>query len=218
MRGFFAVGAEESASSMNLGNLIRSAHAFGSFVFLVKADYRCPHGALGHVGRPSTSCRSTISPRPRRCSCPAAVVWSAVELVDDAVDLPSFCHPLNAAYVFGPERSSLSPAMLARCHQVVRIPTVFCIDLAVARGRDDRVLSLGRFAPRPLHAGGPIEELPAHVHGPIRRFGPRHHGQKQGAARLARSFHWRGERLWCADFHPGSKRQGDQCDTCRAGP
>ena len=81
------------------------------------------------------------------------------ELVDDAVDLPSFCHPLNAAYVFGPERSSLSPAMLARCHHVVRIPTRFCINLAVAGAvvMYDRVLSLGRFAPRPLHAGGPTE-------------------------------------------------------------
>ena len=54
------------------------------------------------------------------------------ELVDEAVELPSFRHPLNAAYVFGPERSSLSPAMLARCHHVVRIPTRFCINLAVA--------------------------------------------------------------------------------------
>ena len=97
------------------------------------------------------------------------------ELVEDAVDLPSFCHPLNAAYVFGPERSSLSPAMLARCDHVVRIPTRFCINLAVAGAvvMYDRLVSLGRFAPRPLHAGGPSEAMPPHVHGPIQRFGRR---------------------------------------------
>ena len=65
--------------------------------------------------------------------------------------------------------------MLARCDHVVRIPTRFCINLAVAGAvvMYDRVLSLGRFAPRPLHAGGPTEPLPAHVHGPIRRFAAR---------------------------------------------
>ena len=97
------------------------------------------------------------------------------ELVDDAVDLPSFRHPLQAAYVFGPERSSLSPAMLARCHHVVRIPTRFCINLAVAGAvvMYDRVMSLGRFPERPLHAGGPVEGLAPHVHGPSRRYSRR---------------------------------------------
>jgi hypothetical protein len=35
----------------------------------------------------------------------------------------------------------------------------------------DRMLAMGRFAPRPLHAGGPSEPRAAHVHGPMRRFG-----------------------------------------------
>ena len=38
MRGYFGIGAEGISKPMNLGNLIRSAHAFGaSFVFLVDA-------------------------------------------------------------------------------------------------------------------------------------------------------------------------------------
>jgi hypothetical protein len=62
--------------------------------------------------------------------------------------------------------------MIERCHHVVRIPTRFCINLAVAGAvvMYDRLVSLGRFAPRPLHVGGPVEFRPAHVHGPIRRF------------------------------------------------
>ena len=40
MRGFFAIGAEGISKPMNLGNLIRSAHAFGaSFVFLARTEY-----------------------------------------------------------------------------------------------------------------------------------------------------------------------------------
>ena len=101
--------------------------------------------------------------------------------MDEAVDLPSFRHPPSAAYVFGPERSSLSPAMLARCDHVVKIPTRFCINLAVAGAvvMYDRLLSLGRFLPRPLHTGGPVEEPRAHVHGPQRRF---HRGDGDGLA------------------------------------
>lgn len=172
MRGFFAIGAEGISKPMNLGNLIRSAHAFGaSFVFLVKADYAI------RTARSDTSQAEHQLPvydfaTPEQLTLPRGCRLVGCELVDEAVDLPSFCHPLNAAYVFGPERSSLSPAMLARCHHVVRIPTRFCINLAVAGAvvMYDRVLSLGRFAPRPLHAGGPTEALAAHVHGPIRRF------------------------------------------------
>ena len=77
--------------------------------------------------------------------------------------------------------------MLARCHHVVRIPTRFCINLAVAGAvvMYDRLLSLGRFAPRPLHAGGPTEPLPAHVHGPIRRFARGAAGREQGVVSAA---------------------------------
>ena len=78
-----------------------------------------------------------------------------------ATPLPSFRHPLNAAYVFGPERSALSPAMVARCDHVVRIPTRFCINLAVAGAivMYDRMLSLGRFAPRPVRCRRPDRAL-----------------------------------------------------------
>jgi tRNA G18 (ribose-2'-O)-methylase SpoU len=175
LRGFFAIGAEGISKPMNLGNLVRSAHAFGaSFVFLVKADYAV-RSARSDTSQAEFQLPVYDFATPAELQLPRGCRLVGCELVDDAVDLPSFCHPLNAAYVFGPERSSLSPAMLARCDHVVRIPTRFCINLAVAGAvvMYDRVLSLGRFAPRPLHAGGPNESLAPHVHGPVRRFGRR---------------------------------------------
>ena len=71
-----------------------------------------------------------------------------VELLDEAVDLPSFRHPLRAAYVLGPEQGELSPELLARCDHVVRIPSSFCVNLAMAGAivMYDRVRCLGRFA------------------------------------------------------------------------
>ncbi len=155
---------------MNLGNLIRSAHAFGaSFAFLVDAHYTV------REARSDTSQAEKQLPvyrfdSPTEMVLPRSCQLIGVELLDDAVDLPSFRHPLNAAYIFGPERGSLTPDMIARCDHVVKIPTRFCVNLAVAGAivMYDRTLSLGRFAPRPVRSGGPIEGLEDHVQGAVR--------------------------------------------------
>src|SRR5690606_4910751 len=77
-----------------------------------------------------------------------------IELAECAIDLPSFRHPLRAAYVLGPERGSLSEPLLARCDHVVRIPTAFCINVAMAGAivMYDRVKTLGQFPERPVSA------------------------------------------------------------------
>ena len=80
-----------------------------------------------------------------------------VELLDDAIDLPSFRHPLRAAYVLGPEMGSLSEPLLARCHYTVKIPTRFCVNVAMAGAivMYDRTISLARFGDLPIREGGP---------------------------------------------------------------
>lgn len=156
-RGYFAIGAEGISKAMNLGNLVRSANAFGaSFVFLV--DCRCARrDAASDTSRAEVALPVYDMAGPAALQLPRGCRLVGVELVDDAIDLPSFRHPLQAAYVFGPERGSLSPAMLARCDHVVRIPTRFCINLAVAGAvvMYDRMVCLGRFAERPVRSGGP---------------------------------------------------------------
>ncbi len=175
MRGYFGIGAQGISKPMNLGNLIRSAHAFGaSFVFLIDAHYSIASA------RSDTSEAEQQLPLYRFDSAadlllPKACSLIGVELIDQAVPLPSFRHPLNAAYVFGPERGSLSPDLIARCDHVVRIPTRFCINLAVAGAvvMYDRMLSLGRFPARPVRSGGPTEPPRQHVHGqPVTRRAP----------------------------------------------
>ncbi|MEJ8475824.1 RNA methyltransferase [Roseibium algae] len=175
MRGYFAVGAEGLSKRMNLGNLMRSAHAFGAnFFFTVdaaqnlrKAPASDTSKSPGHLPLFSWDSVETMD-LPRGCQ----VV--GIELTDDAIDLPSFGHPLQAAYVLGPERGSLSPAMLERCDHVVKIPTNFCINVAMAGAivLYDRHRALGRYADRALTAGGPTQERPKHVSGgPISRMG-----------------------------------------------
>ena len=78
-----------------------------------------------------------------------------------------FVHPLNAAYVLGPERAGLSVGLLEQCDHVVRIPTRFALNLAVAGALVlyDRLLQHGRFAERPVGSRGRVEVLAATGHG-----------------------------------------------------
>ena len=157
VRGYFAVGAEGISKPMNLGNLMRSAHAFGaSFIFTVNAHYNV------RQARSDTSKAPNHLPyyaweTVAEMELPKDCRLVGVELTEDAIDLPSFRHPLRAVYVFGPERGSLSPQMLERCAFVVKIPTAFCINLASAGAivMYDRLRTLGQFAERPVRAGGP---------------------------------------------------------------
>lgn len=158
-RGYFAIGADGISKAMNLGNLIRSANAFGaSFVFLVGVDQ-----SLRRMKSDTSQAQLQVPvydvPDVATLRLPRGCRLVGCELVDDAVALPSFRHPLQAAYVFGPERGNLSEGMLARCDHVIRIPTRFCINVAVAGAivMYDRMVSLGRFAERPVRSGGPRE-------------------------------------------------------------
>ena len=168
MRGYFGIGAEGTSKAMNAGSLFRTAHAFGaSFLFTIDAAYARREGGRADTSDAPGQVPLYEFPDVASLRLPEGCRLVGVELLDDAVDLPSFHHPLNAAYVLGPERGSLSPALVDRCDFVVRIPTRFCVNLAVAAAivMYDRVVSLGRFAPRPVATGGPTEALPTHVHG-----------------------------------------------------
>jgi tRNA G18 (ribose-2'-O)-methylase SpoU len=156
-KGYFAIGAERMSKALNLGNLMRSAHAFGaSFTFTVGATYQALEA------RADTSKGQWHIPHYNWASAaemalPQGCKLVGVELIEDAIDLPSFRHPLRAAYILGPEHGSLSEELIARCAYVVRIPSSFCVNVAVAGAivMYDRVKSLARFADRPVLEGGP---------------------------------------------------------------
>ena len=162
-RGYFGIGAEGVSKSANVGALLRTAHAFdAAFCFLVGAGFDARAGRLADTADTPAHVPLWRYEAAGEILLPERCVLVGVELLDDAEELPSFRHPLNAAYVLGPERSGLSPAMLARCRHVVRIPTRFALNLAVAGALVlyDRLLQHGRFADRPVRSGGPDTPAP----------------------------------------------------------
>jgi len=174
MRGYFAVGVDGVSKAMNLGNLLRISHAFGaSFFFTVNAQVRMADA------QSDTSKAEGVIPHYKFREAadfrlPEGCRLVGVEITEDAVELPQFRHPTRAAYVFGAERMSLSPEMLARCEFVVKIPMRFSINVGMAGAivLYDRLISLGNYPGRPVQTGGVPDEVlpPPHAWGaPIMR-------------------------------------------------
>ncbi len=161
MRGYFGIGVEGISKPMNVGNLFRSAHGFGaSFVFTLDAFDR--------VRELSSDTSRSYEHLPffdwdgvETMRVPKGCQVVGVELLDEAVELPSFRHPLQATYVLGPEKGELSEEVLAICDHIIKIPTSFCINVATAAAlvMYDRTISLGGYPVRPLMPGGP-QEIP----------------------------------------------------------
>ncbi|WP_417456214.1 RNA methyltransferase [Kordiimonas sp.] len=173
MRGYFGVGIDGVSKEGNMGNLIRTAHAFGaSFAFAVNPRVVAHTGEVVTADFADTSKTHTQIPFYNYASAaevdvPQGCQLVGVEITDDAIDLPSFRHPTRAVYVMGAERVSLSDEMIARCAHVIKIPTKFSLNVATAGAivMYDRLRVLGGYAERPVMAGQKPIEKAAHVHG-----------------------------------------------------
>lgn len=167
-RGYFGIGVEGISKPMNLGAVLRTAHAFhASFAFTINAAIDVDLILQSDTSIAINNMPVHIHPTLAEFTLPLGCRLVGVEITDDAVDLPSFTHPPAAAYVLGAEQDSLSPALVERCDFVVKIPTRFCVNVSVAAAlvMYDRMISLGRFAERPVRVGGPTAALPQHRHG-----------------------------------------------------
>lgn len=172
MRGYFGVGLEQSSKPMNAGNLFRTAHAFGaSFLFTVNASYSVKDA------KSDTSMSTRNIPwfdfeSSSELQLPKGCLLIGVEIHEDAVELPVFRHPLNAAYILGPEMGSLSPGVAERCTALVRIPSRFSLNVATSGAivMYDRLRCLEKLGERPVSILG--KSLPPLEHvqgGPVKR-------------------------------------------------
>ncbi len=158
MRGYFGIGVERISKPMNLGALLRTSHAFGaSFAFTVAAHHRARDVRLADTAKSAGHLPFYEWDSLAAMRLPTGCMLVGVELCENAIDLPSFRHPINAAYILGPEKGDLSDEARDLCAHLIKIPTKFCVNVSVAAAivMYDRAVSLGGFAERPVGAGGP---------------------------------------------------------------
>lgn len=168
IRGYFGLGVEGVSKPMNFGALLRTAHAFhASFAFGIACAFDAKEARLADTSDALGHLPVQLYDKVENFEMPLGCKLVGIEITPEAINLPSFTHPPAAAYVLGAERDSLSPELQARCDYIIRIPTKFCINLAVAGAIViyDRMISLGRFAERPVRVGGPRQAIKIHRHG-----------------------------------------------------
>ena len=173
MRGYFAIGIEGASKPGNIGNLIRTAHGFGAaFVFTLAPKLK-PEDAKA-LAKTYSDTSKTPDHVPfyefeslEDMTLPKGCRLVAVEITDDAVDMPAFRHPLKAAYVLGSEMYSLSKETLKKCDHVIKIPTKFSLNVATAGAvvMYDRLLCYGKFGERPVTPRAEPAPRAAHVRG-----------------------------------------------------
>ena len=169
MRGYFAVGVDGISKPMNLGNLMRIANAFGaSFFFNVAPQLKLSDTRHSDTSETQGTLPLYTYKTAADLRLPVGCRLVGVEITEDAVELPRFRHPNRAAYLFGAERHSISPALLERCEFTVKIPMKFSINVGMAGAivLYDRLISTGNYGSRPVSPGGKaVEPPPRHTWG-----------------------------------------------------
>lgn len=128
IRGFACVALDRPKTPVNIGSALRNAHNFGAATVFVG-------GRRGYT-KASTDTLASYRHLPLievddlMAAIPYDCVPVAIERVEGATSLVSYQHPHSAFYVFGPEDGSIRADILARCRDVVQVPTAECLNLA----------------------------------------------------------------------------------------
>lgn len=131
-RGYFGIGIYNNKTQMNLGTLLRSAHAFGaSFVFTIGRRYKkqCSDTSKSWRHLPVYNYKdyedfNTHRPFDCRLICVEDCLWS--------IPLPIVSHPERCIYLLGAEDAGL-PVRILQKHTVAHIPGgEYCFNVAVA--------------------------------------------------------------------------------------
>lgn len=161
MRGYFGIGVEGISKEQNLGNLVRSAHAFGaSFFFVIRPEIDVHAVRVSDTSGAFDHMPFHVWNSVEEMDLPQGCQLVGIEFTEDSIELPSFRHPTRAAYILGPEMGDLSPEIMEKTDHIVKIPMKFCVNVGVAGALTmyDRLLSMGQFNERPVLPGGSVSK------------------------------------------------------------
>ena len=121
-------------SPENVASVLRAAGNYGAEAIYYSGS-RYPRAlALGpDVPQLSRAVGRDIPIEYAECLVSAAAEGASIVCVEFALNaqpLPSFVHPENAHYIFGPEDGSIPQAIIDQADAVVYVPTTGCMNLA----------------------------------------------------------------------------------------
>lgn len=129
-RGYVGIGVYQSKFEVNLGTLIRTAHAMGgTFVFTVGRRYESQPSAVGQdrhipvLNFESVEALAAAMPPDAELIC--------VELAEASRPLHTFAHPERAVYLLGAEDHGL-PAEVIETYPALEIPSEWPLNVATA--------------------------------------------------------------------------------------
>ena len=149
----FGIGLHRPKNPINVGAAVRSADCYGASMVAysgrrVRRQDLVADARKAHLSLPLLNCADLHD------LIPYGHVPVAVDLLPNAQALPSYNHPPQAFYVFGPEDGTLPAEIVRWCPHRVYIPTNGCLNLsvAVATVLYDRIAKelVGRSNHRPL--------------------------------------------------------------------
>lgn len=130
VRGFASIGLHRPKTPENIGGVLRAAHCYGAHMVAISGDRVASDKLCAATNTSKAQRHIPVLRGELRDLIPYGAVPVAVDLVDDAVALPDFVHPLSAFYVFGPEDGTLGKAVLDWCPHRVMVPTAICMNLS----------------------------------------------------------------------------------------
>jgi len=126
------IGLSNPKTPTNVGAVMRAVSCFQANAVFYTGD-RYDRAARFYTNRQETASTTPVS--EVKClleSVPEDTKIVCVELVEGAIPLPEYQHPKKAFYIFGPEDGTLSQEMIDKADSVVYIPTIGCLNVAMA--------------------------------------------------------------------------------------
>lgn len=132
MRGYFGIGIENGKTVANVGTLWRSAHNLGAdFIFTIGQRYQKQASDTTKAAKSIPlyhydTFKLFYDNMPRDCQL------IGLEFPHDkTVNLHNFVHPERAIYLLGAEDHGLSKIAIEKCHRLVYIDSLMCLNVAV---------------------------------------------------------------------------------------
>ncbi|KKL80950.1 hypothetical protein LCGC14_1999610 [marine sediment metagenome] len=131
-RGYCGIGVLNIKTEINYGTLFRSAYAFGAdFIFLIGKRFhkQCSDTSQSQRHLPLfeyPTFEDFYEHIPYDCQL------VSVEICDKAKPIRVFAHPERAVYLLGKEDGSLPENVIDKSFGVIKIPTLYCLNVAVA--------------------------------------------------------------------------------------